>query len=411
MSSRRPIARISGASGSRYRCFRDPFQVELGRLTLVYGENNSGKTALVRLPALIAESRMAGREGLVTGSSPLAGASPRATLWRGELDPADDADLVLGLELSSGTRWRWTLERRGDAGDLRVARIQIERRGGASVSLDRVGGVAGRDGENPGVFELSGERVPVALDGLMPSADGLPGGAALRNELVAALNGIRWLGAARVGPPLHATPVGGAGVIRGDGGEAKDILFSSPRLLAAVSAFYRQSTENTLSKASDSSDMARLVLSPVRSPGIAVAFPESGAGLQRMFPVIVGLEQIRLDGGLLIVEEPESHLHPRLQRALGRHVVEVLAENAQASVLIETHSEIFLLAALEAAIERLAHDVRILWIEPIEGGAAKPVPIPLDRDGRPTSATLEQAFDTMGVMRRELLGSRRRRGG
>lgn len=412
MSSRRQPSHLTGIAASRYRCFRDPFSVELGRLTLVYGENNSGKSALVRLPALVAESRKPGREGLVSGASRLAGASPRASMWRGALDPSEDADLVLGLTLSSGTRWQWKLERRGDAGDLRVAEISVGNGKERPSVLRRVNHPKGGGERDSGaLFEVGDARVALMLDGLIPNSDAIPVSAGARNELHTVLNGIRWLESSRVGPPIHGTPVGGVGVIWGDGAEAKEAVFSNPTLLTAVSTFYETGAGSVVTKVSDTGDLARLVLSPVRMPGIAVSFPESGAGLQHIFPIVVALEQIRQDGGMLIVEEPESHLHPRLQRKLADHIVGVLESNRHASVLIETHSEVFLLAALEAAIERLAKDVRLHWIEPADGGASAVVPILLDKSGRPNSPALEQAFDTMGVMRRALIDLRRRHGG
>jgi predicted ATPase len=110
---------------------------------------------------------------------------------------------------------------------------------------------------------------------------------------------------------------------------------------------------------------------------------------------------------LLCVEEPESHLHPRLQRALAALIVDVLRAQPAASVLLETHSEVFLIAALSAAVGALPDAVRLYWIEAEKDGSATIEDVPLDPQGRPTTPRLEQAFETMGVMRRELIQARK----
>jgi hypothetical protein len=80
-------------------------------------------------------------------------------------------------------------------------------------------------------------------------------------------------------------------------------------------------------------------------------------------------------------------------------------------VLLETHSEVFLIAALSAAIDGLRGDVRLLWIETGKDGAATIDDIALDAEGRPITPRMEQAFETMGVMRRELIQARKSRSG
>ena len=84
---------------ARYRGFRDRHEQGLSRLTLVYGENSSGKSALIRIPAVLAESRTSGRPGinldaagkiLISGNI-YSGGNPVMTVMRflpnGTLDP------------------------------------------------------------------------------------------------------------------------------------------------------------------------------------------------------------------------------------------------------------------------------------------------------------------------------------
>lgn len=61
-----------------------------------------------------------------------------------------------------------------------------------------------------------------------------------------------------------------------------------------------------------------------------------GYGLSHLLPVLVGGLGVR-NGGILIVENPEAHLHPSAQAEIGGFLAMVAAAGAQ--VIIETHSD------------------------------------------------------------------------
>ncbi len=265
-------------------------------------------------------------------------------------------------------------------------------------------------------FELAaGEEHPnfeeppkLVFDGLIPRS----GGHALierhRDGLSGALDGVRWLEAKREAPTREGTPRGAQGAFTSKGEGAAARVAADAKLRSAVSAWFHNQAQCSVDVESLGSDLQRLVLQP---PGAsyAVPFPDAGEGLQQVFPVVAALELLRREGGLLCVEEPESHLHPRLERALAELIVDVLCAQPAASVLLETHSEVFLVAALKAAVDGLREGVRLFWIETGKDGAATLDPIALDAEGRPTTPRMEQAFETMGVMRRELLQARKSR--
>jgi predicted ATPase len=64
-----------------------------------------------------------------------------------------------------------------------------------------------------------------------------------------------------------------------------------------------------------------------------------GFGLSYVMPVIVSLI-VSQPRGLLIIENPEAHLHPRGQTMLGRLAARTAAAGVQ--VIVETHSDHFL---------------------------------------------------------------------
>ena len=61
--------------------------------------------------------------------------------------------------------------------------------------------------------------------------------------------------------------------------------------------------------------------------------------VSELAPLVLFLKYLIHDGDLLILEEPESHLHPAAQRQLARGIVRLV--NAGVKVLITTHSETF----------------------------------------------------------------------
>jgi hypothetical protein len=79
---------------------------------------------------------------------------------------------------------------------------------------------------------------------------------------------------------------------------------------------------------------------------------EVGAGISQLVPVVVAAIEGR--GGLTLVEQPELHIHPRLQTDLGDLFV---VASARRHFLIETHSEHLILRALRRIRETTAGEL------------------------------------------------------
>ena len=66
---------------------------------------------------------------------------------------------------------------------------------------------------------------------------------------------------------------------------------------------------------------------------------QTSSMVSELAPLVLFLKYLINSGDLLILEEPESHLHPAAQRQLARGIVRLV--NAGVKVLITTHSETF----------------------------------------------------------------------
>ena len=88
------------------------------------------------------------------------------------------------------------------------------------------------------------------------------------------------------------------------------------------------------------------------------ALQNSSSMVSELAPLILFLKYLVRPGELIILEEPESHLHPAAQRQLARGIVRLV--NAGVKVLITTHSDIIisqfnnLLALNQASPELIA---------------------------------------------------------
>lgn len=122
----------------------------------------------------------------------------------------------------------------------------------------------------------------------------------------------------------------------------------------------------------------RLVLRDVRRDVIVQPL-DVGAGISQVIPVIVGALEIEV--GTLLVEQPELHIHPKLQVELAELFYRASKSYAK-QFLLETHSEHLVLRFLRRIRENHidAKDVIIYYIDTVNG-ETKVRKIRIDQDG------------------------------
>ena len=93
-----------------------------------------------------------------------------------------------------------------------------------------------------------------------------------------------------------------------------------------------------------------------------------GEGFSQMLPILANVLGADYDDCVL-VEQPEIHLHPRLQAELGDLFIEQLAKGNAHQFLVETHSEHLLLRVRRRVAEGAirASDVAVLVVERVDG--------------------------------------------
>lgn len=99
-----------------------------------------------------------------------------------------------------------------------------------------------------------------------------------------------------------------------------------------------------------------------------VPLMRSSSMVSELAPIVLYLRHIVEQGDVLIIEEPESHLHPSKQAAFARELAKVV--NAGVHVVITTHSEWFL--------EQIGNLVRASELPPVKQGEFEQVLSPSD---------------------------------
>lgn len=104
------------------------------------------------------------------------------------------------------------------------------------------------------------------------------------------------------------------------------------------------------------------------SAPISVNIADSGFGTSQIFPII--LEGLRMErGDTLILEQPEIHLHPKMQMQMADFFV-ALAKSKK-NILVETHSDHIIYRLVRRIIENKVDSdlIKIYFIKPTEDGS------------------------------------------
>jgi predicted ATPase len=367
-----------------FKCF-EALDLQLAPLTLLSGVNGGGKSSVIQALVLIAQTlweREWGRRLLLEGPELALGSAS---------DVLNQRSKRRSLSLGAAT-----------AGERIVWSFKAEDRRSLSLDLDGV--------------TIDGRAVAIgdAVRWLLPPER------AERSQVIAALRRLSWITAERTGPrellPLRDAD-GHASV--GHRGELAAGLLYWREDDEVARALCRPNAPQTLfhqvrAQMQDFFPGCDLRVSPIEgASAVSLRLRSSarddfqrpqnvGFGLTQLFPILVGLLAARA-GDVLLIENPEVHLHPRAQQHIGGLVARVAATGVQ--VLVETHSDHVLNGIRLAVKNRViaADQVAVHFFAPnLAGGAFTPLSPRMDDDGRLDSWP-EGFFDQFDLALAQLL--------
>lgn len=121
-----------------------------------------------------------------------------------------------------------------------------------------------------------------------------------------------------------------------------DLLFRRPELVGRANEWLKRLDVGyelrvaSIGKGASDLFEVRLVDTRRASP-VEVALSDVGFGVSQLLPFVV--QSLAADKQIISIEQPEVHVHPRLQADLGDLLAETIKEPYGHQFLIETHSE------------------------------------------------------------------------
>lgn len=418
-----------------YRAFVEPAKVELKQLTLLFGYNNAGKSALARVLPLLRDSSFSRRglplnlESATVRGGEFADLRSRQTGKRQIVLVLEWSELEVrpGMEevhdfIPDIQRVRLVLQDLPDRRQHVISSFEITLR---SSSILRGAWVASPDESlSRTLYDVrrdEGTAVRVTIDwlGLIPKVHhGLEADdeavLMLMGTLCMSLQHTLWIGAVRTMQPRGPrSPRLQPDTIGPDGGGAADVLAWDKQyggeILKSVSRWYAQHVNTSLDVVLRGDDYELV------TGANQISLSDTGEGLTQVLPVLVaGAMAARAahadPSSYLVLEQPELHLHPAAHAPLAKFFCDIAASAQPPRTLIETHSENFLFG-VQLAIARGEIDpsrVLIYWVRQDDQGCATLTPIRMDADGRP-DAWPRGVFTEEAELARLLLEARRQR--
>ncbi len=143
--------------------------------------------------------------------------------------------------------------------------------------------------------------------------------------------------------------------------------------------------------------------------GPEIQLTDVGFGVSQVLPVLI-LCYYAPEGSILILEQPEAHLHPKVQSELGDVLIHaVKSQNLQ--IILESHSEHLLhRLMLRTAEEQLCVDDTALYFCQINDGVSEIEPLQVDEYGNISNWPQEFFGDVTGDLIRQGRAEMDRRG-
>lgn len=337
---------INKISFKNYKLFKEKQTLELKPITILIGKNNSGKSAVLKLPVLIAGS------------------------LSGDFDEALQLDYK---NVRLGSEYRDLLyNKENKHSDFLELSLKSEEDKSISKELKIKIKLSDKPKEKPEIFDWE-YFINDKLESKREEKD-IYQGILKKKYPIEALNlKIDYIGAFREVPEVNYSYDSKDFENIGLKGEnAYPILIQDKEdrreLISNVSEWYKENFENWMLDVKNfvtpSGTQYQVVLSNEKLKDINIVY--TGQGINQVLPLIVRSYINDEEPVLITIEEPETHLHPAAHGSLAQRFVESYIDNNNKNYFIETHSENFILRIqrmiADPAVTLTNEDVKIYYV-------------------------------------------------
>ncbi|MXY54620.1 MAG: DUF3696 domain-containing protein [Gammaproteobacteria bacterium] len=331
-----------------FKCF-EALKLPLQRLTLLSGLNASGKSSVLQALVLLHQTI---REHEWAQRLLLNGPALRLGAVRDVIDHVSGGrDLSLALEDGDAGAVAWDLVGDQSAMSLSIRKVQVRGRNEA----------VWRPGEPHALHQLLPEPVASSTEG---------------RSLARRLRGMTWLAAERLGPRDIYVLDSPELPLVGEGGEsAASLLYSGgdervaiPLLVEGAPPTLLRQVEARMGEFFPGFEMDLTAVPRANAVTLGVRTSRhtdfhrpghTGFGITQVLPIVVATLAAKPDD-LVLIENPEVHLHPAGQSRMGVFLAEVAHAGVQ--VLVESHSD-HVLNGIRRAVKqgRISPDAAALY--------------------------------------------------
>ncbi len=371
---------ITELSAQNFKSWKDMPKLQIAPLTGFFGANSSGKTSVLQTLLMLKQT------------------VERPSNWNGVIDFGDDNSLVnLGgfdetvhqhnLDLSLGVAVSWKLPERQNLGPIETDSLSfsmsVVKKYEHSVNLDNFCYASGEH-EFKIEWELSGYKYKLRsyweraelfrCYGVANPFGPLESFKSLKDAFENLFHRICYLGSFRESPYSRYAWQGNHPKDTGQRGEEMISAILSKRVkLQDIDKQVMEWLQRLdlidsyrLNPISDREKDYEFLVRKYKG-GPEVRLTDVGFGVSQVLPVLVLCYYVS-EGSILILEQPEAHLHPKVQSELADLLIEVV-KNRRLQIILESHSEHLLIRLMRRIAEEKisADDTAFYFCEMNEG--------------------------------------------
>ncbi|GMM87313.1 AAA family ATPase [Vibrio fortis] len=403
--------RVTSIMMEGYKSFHERQEIAFKGLTLIFGYNNSGKSALVRSIPFLADSfknepaRFYTRSYLDYSSNAI-----RGGLYR-DIKNHNSKRMSFGVTWDDDLSFNFSLTQEGDEPE-RVTKFELSERGRNSTYVPTLADLD--------IFESSENTISFKSFRDIENKE-------TRNNLRRFAQSVFWISSMRT-PPKREFEIGLGIPLEIDhlGNGVGEMIWSLSSKDSESFDDINNWLKETCGRVIDTNSpnkydlngrkVVRLETMPAGTESKSINIPiiDSGEGIAQALPVAtlcaMAANNELGESPIIVVEQPELHLHPKATVALAHFIVDCVNKNENMNIVLETHSESFLLALQMAIVEKkLSIDsFSAYWVDKCTDTNCSNIKnIGIDEDGFLFGALPQSVFKETLTLSRELIEKRR----